>query len=338
MNVDNKHWETVDTKLVNEPAFQVLRPADGVATQVLYSINTATHAREPLCALQILVEGTAKASQPIPRAVLYSRPPSDSKDLLCRTHALINVDGPSGVPVTLVLTNFTQERLYMPIMHTDASGNKSGGLLNAINVLEPRSSLTVTADATFQNRRILVTTTNSNISVKQDEQDAKTNNKSTQGLYLFVSVQPPQANQILKDLFKTTKWVSDVEYVVLRIPPAPAPFGSNESQGFGFGSGGRSGSESSPFAMSLFTPPNRSLQPQSFSFGSDSAASSAVTGFGFNFGPPTTSFTSFDSPASFGAASASRRICFCSHRFRRSYIFGAHEFCILGTPRSAKLN
>jgi hypothetical protein len=315
MNVDNKHWETVDPKLVADPAFQVLRPADGVATQILYSINAATQAREPLCALQILVEAPHKASQPIQRAVLYSRAPSDSKDVLCRTHALINVDGPSGVPVSLVLTNFTQERLYMPIMHTDASGNKSGGLLNAINVLEPRSSLSVTADATFHNRRILVTTTNSNISVKQDEQDAKANNKSTQGLYLFVSVQPPQASQTLKDLFKTTRWLSDVEYVTLRVPPPlPAPsnwsFGTDESPGFGFGSDGRSSSRGfeGPFSNQL----TRSLQPQSFggqthAFGlQPQGFGSATQAFGLGFGAPTNSFTATAASGSgFSAAAAS---------------------------------
>jgi hypothetical protein len=278
--LDRRFWEEVDPRLVGDASMRAFRVRDGVATQVLCSKTGL-----PLCAVQILAGKATPSNQNAVPAVMYTRSDPSPDLAQHRTHALVGAD---GVEFTFGLTNFSYDhQLLMPILRTQADGLKMQGAVNEINVVEPWSVVTVEADFTAGNRRLILDTIKGNdgrtpiLSVRQDEADAKSQNGS-KGLYFLLSARPPNGSEAaeLRELFRGARWTTDLEFVVVPAaitPPNPPPFAAaaQPSQA-AFNGGSLWGSRHSrPSSMeSSFTfgsPPQPPAAPASRIFGPSSS-------------------------------------------------------------------
>jgi hypothetical protein len=321
--LDLRYWEEVNSELVKESNadsgdlqhVRVFRPVDTVATQVLFAADGT-----PLVALQLVAEPNASANASSANAsananvnnannaigsVMYTRTDEVAATTAAvantqttyRTHALVNAD---TVPFSFVLTNFSHEhRIYAPLFRTDANGNKTGGLVNEINVIEPWSVQVIPADYSAGNRRLILDSlktggpNNNGKTVKQDETDAASNKRFTEGLYFFITIQPPAtgADHFAK-LFPNAQWKTEVDFIVPRLlppPPPPTPTPPPPPQLIGWSVPPNSVSRFSfgnPFLSTQVTgrfgPPGGGLPLPPPSFFSSSASSS--TSFS-NFGP-----------------------------------------------------
>ena len=149
---------------------------------------------------------SASASAPAPAAIA---PLAHS-----RAAVMFNTE---NVPITYVLTNFTDMTLQMNVIKTDSKGESGITRMNEINVVAERSSLEVKADYSAKSKQLVLQkqapVEGKFVTVAQDAKAAG----GPQCLFMLVTVVVPEpdrvwANQTLPNSY----WKSDVEHVVVK--------------------------------------------------------------------------------------------------------------------------